>query len=72
MRNSDRPELVRMFVRGHPIADCAKFFGVRELTAEKILREAVKGLAELNVRLQHEAARQVEREPDPVTIEFAS
>lgn len=50
-----KPEMVKMFLRGQDIADVAIFFGCSQGTVQRVLREAITGLSDLNGELAKRA-----------------
>lgn len=67
MTPSQKPELVKMFLRDHDVKDVAIFFGCSEGSVQRVLREAITQLANLNTALDAQRIR-AEAAAAPVSL----
>lgn len=66
MKSSEKPDLVKMFLRGVDVKDVSIFFACSEGTVQRVLREAITGLSQLNASLVERAG--LRAKPDQPAI----
>lgn len=75
MTPKDKITLVQLFLRGQGVKDLAIFFACTEQSVQRVLRESIQQLANLNGRIGQElrerrAADDAQAEPEPAVQEL--